>query len=39
MLHLQLPQHRIWIEIELSREDAKAIYRALSSRAGLALRL
>jgi hypothetical protein len=39
MLHLQLPQHRIWIEIELSREDAKAIYRALASRAGLALRL
>jgi hypothetical protein len=39
LLHLQLPQHRIWIEIELSREDAKAIYRALPSRAGLALRL
>lgn len=39
LFHLQLPQHRIWIEIELSREDAKAIYRALPSRAGLALRL
>jgi hypothetical protein len=39
LLRLQLPQHRIWIEIELSREDAKAIYRALPSRAGLALRL
>ncbi|MGH7451568.1 MAG: hypothetical protein ACRENG_09510 [bacterium] len=39
LLRLQLPQHRIWIEIELSREDAKAIYRALPSHAGLALRL
>jgi hypothetical protein len=39
LLHLQLPQHRIWIEVELTREDAKAIYRALPSRAGLALRL
>jgi hypothetical protein len=39
LCHLQLPQHRIWIEIELSREDAKAIYRALPSHAGLALRL
>lgn len=39
LLHLRLPQHRIWIEIELSREDAKAIYRALPNRAGLALRL
>jgi hypothetical protein len=39
LLHLQMPQHRIWIEIELPREDAKAIYRALPSHAGLALRL
>lgn len=39
LVHLQLPQHRLWIEIELSREDAKAIYRALPTRAGLALRL
>lgn len=39
LLHLQLPQHRLWIEIELSREDAKAIYRALPTRAALALRL
>jgi len=39
LMHLQLPQHRMWIEIELSREDAKAIYRALPTRAGLALRL
>ncbi len=39
LMHLQLPQHRLWIEIELSREDAKAIYRALPTQAGLALRL
>jgi hypothetical protein len=39
LLRLQLPQHYLWIEIELSREDAKAIYRALPTRAGLALRL
>lgn len=39
LAHLQLPQHRIWIEIELSREDAKAIYRALPSQTGLVLRL
>ena len=39
LMHLQLPQHRLWIEIELSREDAKAIYRALPTRAALALRL
>ncbi len=37
--HLQLPQHRLWIEIELTREDAKAIYRALPHQAELALRL
>jgi hypothetical protein len=39
LVHLQLPQHRLWIEIEISREDAKAIYRALPRHAGLALRL
>jgi hypothetical protein len=39
LLLFRPPQHRIWIEIELSREDAKAIYRALPHRAGLALRL
>jgi len=39
LIYLQLPQHYLWIEIELSREDAKAIYRALPTRAGLALRL
>jgi len=39
LAHLRLPQHRMWIEIELSREDAKAIYRALPRRAEMALRL
>lgn len=33
----ELPQHRMLIELELSQEDAKAIYRALPQRAGLAL--
>jgi len=35
----QLPQHQLWIEIDLTPEDAKAIYRALPKKAGLALRL
>jgi hypothetical protein len=39
LAHGQIPQHRMWIEIELRREDAKAIYRALPPQAGLALRL
>jgi len=39
LIHRQIPQHRLWIEIELPREDAKAIYRALPPHAGLALRL
>ncbi|MDZ7362543.1 MAG: hypothetical protein ONB46_17745 [candidate division KSB1 bacterium] len=39
LAHLRLPQHRMWIEIEISREDAKAIYRALPHRAEMALRL
>lgn len=39
LLHEQLPQHRMWIEIEISREDAKAVYRALPQQAKLALRL
>lgn len=33
----ELPQHRMLIELELSQEDAKAIYRALPSQVGLAL--
>lgn len=37
LLRGELPQHRMLIELELSQEDAKAIYRALPARAGLAL--
>ncbi len=33
----ELPQHRMLIELELTQEDAKAIYRALPKQAGLAL--
>lgn len=33
----ELPQHRMLIELELTQEDAKAIYRALPRQAGLAL--
>jgi hypothetical protein len=39
LFRLQLPEHRIWLELELSREDAKAIYRALPPQARMALRL
>jgi len=39
LLQLKLPRHRLWIELELPREDAKAIYRALPENAALALRL
>lgn len=39
LARLKLPQHRIEIELELTREDAKAIYRALPPNSGLALRL
>lgn len=39
LFQFNLPPHRIWIELEISREDAKAIYRALPPSAGLALRL
>ncbi|HEX9653095.1 MAG TPA: hypothetical protein VGA99_05250 [bacterium] len=38
LAQLQLPRHRMWIELELPRDDAKAIYRALPPNAGLALR-
>ncbi len=37
MAHGELPQHRVLIELELAQEDAKAIYRALPSRAGMVL--
>jgi len=33
----ELPEHRMLIELELTQEDAKAIYRALPRQAGLAL--
>lgn len=39
LVQLKLPRHRLWIELELPRDDAKAIYRALPKNAGLALRL
>ncbi len=39
LVQLKIPRHRLWIELELSRDDAKAIYRALPKHAGLALRL
>ncbi len=35
----RLPEHKLWIEVTISREDAKAIYRALPTRLGMALRL
>ncbi len=37
VLRGELPQHRMLIELELTQEDAKAIYRALPQQAGLAL--
>lgn len=37
VLRGELPQHRMLIELELTQEDAKAIYRALPRQAGLAL--
>ncbi|MFH1755395.1 MAG: hypothetical protein ABIA59_06790 [Candidatus Latescibacterota bacterium] len=39
LANLNLPSHRQRIEITLSRDDSKAIYRALSSNAACALRL
>ncbi|MCK6560796.1 hypothetical protein HUU39_04290 [candidate division KSB1 bacterium] len=35
----RLPEHRFWIALELNRDDAKAIYRALPQNANLALHL
>ncbi|MDZ7268539.1 MAG: hypothetical protein ONB48_12445 [candidate division KSB1 bacterium] len=35
----RLPEHRFWIALELNRDDAKAIYRALPKHASLALHL
>ena len=39
IVHSKVPQHEMRIEVAVSREDAKAIYRALGPKAGLALRL
>jgi hypothetical protein len=39
LVHSKAPQHQTRIEIAVSQEDAKAIYRALGPKAGLALRL
>jgi len=39
IVHSQVPQHEMRVEVAVSREDAKAIYRALGPKAGLALRL
>ena len=38
-LWLKTPQSQVRISLELSREDAKAVYRALPDQAGLALRI
>jgi hypothetical protein len=35
----ELPQDQLWIELTVNPEDAKAIYRALPKKAGIALRL
>ena len=37
--HLTIPQNPYWIEIEISKNDALAIYRATPNNAALALRL
>ena len=39
LVHSRVPQHQMRIEIAVSQADAKAIYRALGPKAGLALRL
>ncbi len=39
VVHSKLPQHQMRIEVAVSQEDAKAIYRALGPKAKLALRL
>jgi len=35
----ELPQDQLWIELTVSPEDAKALFRALPKKAGIALRL
>lgn len=39
LTQLRLPQYPLWISIKISREDAKAIYRAVPHNARLALRI
>ncbi len=39
IVHSKVPQHQMRIEVAVSQDDAKAIYRALGPKAGLALRL
>lgn len=39
IVHSKVPQHEMRIEVAVSREDAKSIYRALGPKAGIALRL
>lgn len=39
LANLQAPRHLLWIELKLSAEDARAIYRALPHRAQLSLNL
>jgi hypothetical protein len=35
----KLPEHKLWIQLSVSREDAKAIYRAIPVKLQMALRL
>jgi len=39
IVHSKVPQHQMRIEVAVSQDDAKAIYRALGPKAGIALRL
>jgi hypothetical protein len=39
LIHSELPEQELRIEVTLAREDAKAIYRALGSKSRVALRL
>jgi hypothetical protein len=39
LVRSELPKHELKIEVTLTREDAKAIYRALGPKARVALRL
>jgi hypothetical protein len=39
LYHMRVPLPILWIELTLSKNDAKAIYRALPKNTGLSLRL